>query len=195
MRRPLSLVPALVLVLVLVLALAAPLAVPVHAAELAGVTLPDSVQVDGSTLALNGIGLREKFFIDVYVAGLYLPTKTRSGDKVLAADTARQTIMQFVFGVDKGKICDAWKESLEANVPDASPELAKDFDTLCGWMDDMADGDQMTYTYVPGTGTTVNVKGKDQGTIEGKAFADALFASWIGKHPATDKLRKGLLGG
>ena len=103
--------------------------------------------------------------------------------------------MHFVYDVDKGKICDAWKESLEANVPDASAELEKDFDTLCGWMEDLADGEAMTYTYVPGTGTTVSVKGQDKGTIEGKAFADALFASWIGEHPATKNLKKGLLGG
>jgi len=191
MRRPHTLVPTLLLVLVL----ATSFALPGHAAELAGVTLPDSAQVDGSSLVLNGIGLREKFFIDVYVAGLYLPSKMTSGEKILAADTPRRTVMQFVFDVDQGKICDAWKESLEANVPDASAELEKDFDTLCGWMADMADGDQMTYTYVPGTGTLVTVKGQDKGTIEGKAFADALFASWIGEHPATNKLKKGLLGG
>lgn len=182
----------LLVTLVLLFALAP---TTLFAADLAGVTMPDSVQVDGSKLVLNGMGLREKFFIDVYVAGLYLPQKMRSGDKVLAEDTVRQTVMHFVFDVDKGKICDAWKESLEANVPGASAELEKDFDTLCGWMDDMADGDQMTYTYVPGKGTTVNVKGSDKGMIEGKAFADALFASWIGEHPATSKLKKGLLGG
>jgi len=191
MRRQPTLVPALLLVLALVI----PFAAPVHAADLAGVTMPDSVQVDGSTLVLNGLGLREKFFIDVYVAGLYLPQKMTSGEKILAADTARRTVMHFVYDVDKGKICDAWKESLEANVPDASAELEKDFDTLCGWMEDLADGEAMTYTYVPGTGTTVSVKGQDKGTIEGKAFADALFASWIGEHPATKNLKKGLLGG
>jgi hypothetical protein len=53
----------------------------------------------------------------------------------------------------------------------------------------------MAFTYVPGEGTTVEVKGEEKGTIEGKEFADALFASWIGEHPATGKLKKGLLGG
>ena len=130
MRRQPTLVPALLLVLALVI----PFAAPAHAAELAGVTMPDSVQVDGSTLVLNGLGLREKFFIDVYVAGLYLPQKMTSGEKILAADTARQTVMHFVYDVDKGKICDAWKESLEANVPDASAALERT-STPCaaGW--------------------------------------------------------------
>ena len=43
-----------------------------HAASLAGVTLPDTVQVGSTTLVLNGMGLRTKFMVKVYVAGLYL---------------------------------------------------------------------------------------------------------------------------
>ncbi|MGD2115021.1 MAG: chalcone isomerase family protein [Acidobacteriota bacterium] len=179
----------------LVLTLIATASGPAAAGELAGVTLPDTAQVGGEQLRLNGMGLREKFFIDVYVAGLYLPSGQTSGEAILSADTPRRTVMHFVYDVDRGKICDAWNESLEANVPDASAGLKKDFETLCSWMADLADGETMTYTYVPGEGTTVEVQGETKGTIEGKAFADALWASWIGEHPATGKLKKGLLGG
>ncbi len=171
------------------------LALPAGAATFANVTMPDSVQVAGQTLVLNGMGLREKFFIDVYVAGLYLPEKQTSSQAILSADTPRRTVMHFVFNVDKGKICDAWDESLEANVPKASEALKKDFETLCSWMSDVGKGEEMVFTYVPGTGTEVEVKGETKGTIEGKEFADAIFASWIGEHPATSKLKKGLLGG
>ena len=47
-------------------------------AELAGVTLPNTTEVAGETLKLNGIGLREKFWIDIYAAALYLPFKSKS---------------------------------------------------------------------------------------------------------------------
>ena len=49
------------------------LAVPAGAGTLAGVTLPDTAQVAGKDLVLNGLGLRKKFVIKVYVGGLYLP--------------------------------------------------------------------------------------------------------------------------
>jgi len=176
--------------LVLILALAA----PATAGTLAGVTLADTAQAGDQQLKLNGMGLREKFFIDVYVAGLYLPTKESSAEKILAADGPRHLVMHFVYDVDKGKICDAWDESLEANVPSAFAALVKDFETLCTWMEDFEDGEEMACTYLPGTGTEILVKGMSKGTIEGKEFADALFSSWIGEHPATDKLKKGLLG-
>ncbi len=56
------------------------------AAELAGVRMSDQVTVDGRTLSLNGLGLREAtaFKVDVYVAGLYLEQK-----KIRGVDFAR----------------------------------------------------------------------------------------------------------
>lgn len=188
-RLAIPLVPALVLALV-------PMAAaPAAAAELAGVSMADSVEVGDQKLVLNGMGLREKFFIDVYVAGLYLPSKERSGEAILAADTLRRLIMHFTYDVSKQQVCDAWDDSLEANRPKASAALRRDFETLCSYMEDVVDGEEMVFTYVPGEGTTVEVKGREKGTLEGKDFADALFTSWIGKHPATGKLKKGLLGG
>lgn len=184
---------SMIIAATLVLALAA--ALPAAAGELAGVTLPDTVQVAGEELALNGMGLREKFFIDVYVAGLYLPSKERSADAILGSDSPRRLVMHFTYDVSKDQVCDAWNESLEKNRPDASADLERDFETLCSYMEDVVEGEEMTFTYVPGEGTAVEVKGEAQGTIEGKDFADVLFASWIGEHPATGKLKKGLLGG
>ena len=57
-----------------------------NAGELAGVTMPDTATVAGSKLMLNGMGLREKFFIDVYVGGLYLPAKTTDASKAIKED-------------------------------------------------------------------------------------------------------------
>ena len=39
---------------------------------ISGVTLPHKVQSGKTTLNLNGDGIREKLWIDLYVAGLYL---------------------------------------------------------------------------------------------------------------------------
>ena len=69
------------------------LTVPAGAASLAGVTLPDKAEVKGQSLALNGIALRTKFFIKVYVAGLYLPQKEKSAAKILGADGPRRQVM------------------------------------------------------------------------------------------------------
>jgi len=166
----------------------------VVAGELEGTMLPDSAEVGSETLVLNGMGLRKKLFIKVYVAGLYLPAKESDGAAILAADTPRRLVMDFKFDVSAGKMCGAWDESLEGNTPDASPEVREQFETLCSWMEDLDKGDQLVISYVPGAGTTIEVKGENKGSLAGKPFADALFASWLGPAPPSKGLKKGLLG-
>lgn len=170
-------------------------ALPARAAELAGVTMDDQITVDGQTLVLNGQGLRKKFFIKVYVAGLYLPAKQTAAEAVLSADTPRRMVMEFVRKVTKTQLCDGWKEGLEANTAQPSSAVTADFDRLCGWMTDVKDDDQLVFTYLPGGGTTVEVQGETRGTIPGKDFADALFACWIGPEPPGEDFKTGLLGG
>jgi hypothetical protein len=180
-----------------VVALAAVAAVPGYAQDVTrdGVTLPGTVEVAGQQLTLNGTALRKKVVVKVYVAGLYLPAKSQDANAILGGDTPRQLRMQFVHDVDKGKMCDAWDDALKNNTPNATAELKQQFVELCGFMDDLKKGDVMTFTYVPGTGTTADVKGQAKGPIAGKEFADALFKAWIGPKPGPgDGFKKGLLG-
>lgn len=178
----------------LILALVAGMSSVAWGGELAGVTMPDTVEIGDQTLALNGMGLRKKAIIKVYVAGLFLTEKMNDAEAILAADSARRTAMEFRFGVSAAKMCDAWQEGLEKNTADPTDELKAKFDTLCGYQADMEKGEMMVYTYVPGKGTDVEIKGEVKGTIEGKDFADALFACWIGPEPPGAAFKKGLLG-
>lgn len=119
----------------------------------------------------------------VYVAGLYLPQKEKSSEKILAADTCRVTVMHFLRSVGAGKINGAWYDGLEDNTPNHSKELKAKFDLLAKYMEKMIDGGRIIFSYLPGKGTEVKVNGNVKGTIEGKDFADALFACWIGEKP------------
>jgi hypothetical protein len=152
-------------------------------AEVAGVTMPATVDAGGSPLVLNGVALRKKSIVKVYVAGLYLPAKNSDATAILAGDTPRELRMQFVRDVGKDKMCEAWDESLKNNSPGADAQMQADFKQLCGYMQDLKKGDVMSFTYVPGSGTTVDIAGTKKGTIAGKPFADALFKSWIGPKP------------
>ena len=179
-------------------ALVAVLALPsvaVAQQEIAGVTLPATVDAGGHQLVLNGGALRKKAVFKVYVAGLYLPARSQDANAILAADEPRELRMQFVRDVGKDKMCEAWEESLKNNTPDADSTLQAEFKELCGWMQDLKKEDVMTFTYVPGTGTSVTVAGQAKGSIAGKPFADALFRSWIGPKPGPGEgFKKNLLG-
>jgi len=178
--------------------LAAVLAVPtapVFAGSLSGVNLPDKVDVKGQSLVLNGLGLRKRFVVKVYVGGLYLPQKNKDAQKILGGDTPHRMVMHFLYGVSKDQMCDAFNEGLEANTPKAGPEVKKGFATLCGWMEAIDKGKELVLTYVPGEGTHVEVNGKSKGTIPGAATGDAVLATWIGPKPGPGgDFKNGVLG-
>ena len=177
------------------LALGLLLAAPLAAATLAGVTMPDKVEVGEHPLALNGMALRSKAVFKVYVGGLYLPDRETDWKKLLSEDEPRHMVMHWVRNVDKAAICEAWKEGLEANTPNASADVKKNFDALCGMMQDAKTGDRFAFTYLPGSGVEVKVNDQSKGNLGGKPFADALFACWIGEHPGPgEKFRDALMG-
>ena len=77
--------------------LALPLGNPAFARELYGVTMPDRSTVGGAAVTLNGMGLREKYFFDIYVGGLYLTHLTHDGPSAIAADEPKRVDMHFVY--------------------------------------------------------------------------------------------------
>lgn len=166
---------------------------PAFAGSLAGVTAPDTATVGGQTLVLNGLGLREKFYFDIYVGALYLPAKTTSGTTAITQDVPKRIQMTFVYSaVTKAQLVEAYDEGLAY---DKNAAAVKDrFETLEGYLTDVAAKDVITFDYVPGAGTTVTVKGVKKGTIAGKDFMESLWAVYLGEHPPTAKLKSGMLG-
>src|SRR5215471_3621318 len=125
-----------------------------QAASLAGVTMPDTVQVGGKSLVLNGLGLRTKYMVKVYVAGLYLEQKSSDANSIIKADAPKQIVLQFVHSATKSQMTDAFNESFNDNTPDAAKTMKADIDKLLAAIDPVNVGDKMIFTYVPGTGTT-----------------------------------------
>jgi hypothetical protein len=174
------------------------LSVPLWAQEtmtMNDVTLPTRVDVEGRPLVLNGMALRKKAIFKVYVAGLYLDQKSGDAEAILAADSPRRIVLQFLRGVSGNQMCGALNDGLRDNTPDASARLIGQFTTLCGFFDQVRKGEQFVFTYLPDQGTSVDVKGVRKGSIEGKEFADALFRAWIGPRPGPgEDFKKKLLG-
>jgi len=63
---------------------------------------------------------------------------------------------------------------------EVTAEVSGSFKTLCSLMEAIPKGNRLVLTYVPGTGTTVEVNGKMKGTLPGKATADAILSTWLG---------------
>jgi hypothetical protein len=161
------------------------------AGSLAGVTLPDSATVGGQSLVLNGLGLREKLFIDIYVGGLYLPAKTSDAAKAIADDVPKRIVMAFLYELSAEKLAGIMRDSMESA---GSPEAAEHAGTLASWMEAVKPGDQIVLDYVPGEGCSVLVKGKKKGTLPGVGLMQALWGIYLGPNPPTAALKQGMLG-
>lgn len=160
------------------------------------ISMPSQVAVGGRPLVLNGTGMRKATFlkVDVYVAGLYLPARSNDAAAIVRSPEPKMMLLHFVRGVDRADIVKAWREGFEKNAGPALPSLRSRIDQLDGMMSDIKKGQEMSFSYVPGAGTTVAIDRVSRGTIPGDDFAQALFAIWLGAQPPNEGLKEGLLG-
>ena len=166
------------------------------ARELSGVKLPDQTVVAGKSLVLNGMGIRKATILNVkvYVAGLYLENKSGDPASVISSTKVKRLVLHFVRDVTRDQIVGAWKEGFEKNASKELPRLQGRVNTLNGWMVNFHSGEVLTFSYVPGSGIEVQVKGKVVGSVPGDDFARALFSIWLGREPPNAELKAGLLG-
>lgn len=164
------------------------------AADLAGVSVPDSTQVAGANLALNGVGLRKKFFMKIYVGGLYLPQKSADEAAIIASTTPDRILMHMIYAVDKEQFADAWHDDFKSNNPDTYAALHDQIEQFIAWFSDSKKDDVVTMDWVPDQGTQISWNGTFRGNIPGEDFHKALLRVFLGPNPPTNDLKDGMLG-
>jgi hypothetical protein len=172
------------------------LAAPAFAAEIAGVNLPDKITIAKEPLLLNGAGIRKKFIIKIYVGGLYLPSKMHDASQAIAINAPKRIQMDFLYKkVSKQKMVDTWVDGFKANhSAQAYKSLEARIKTFCDMFGDAHRGDMYNFDYIPGKGTHVYFNKELKGVIAGLDFNQGLMRIWLGKHPADDGLKEGMLG-
>ncbi len=170
---------------------------PASAKECQGVAFPDRIQVAATPLTLNGLGLRQATLlrVNVYVAALYLASRSTDANAILGSTTPKRLILHFVRGVDAAELQQAWEEGFANNAKEQLPALQPRVEKLKGWMTDIKSGEQLTFTHRPGAGIEVDVNGTVKGTVEGDDFARAFYSIWLGSRPPNAGLKAGVLGG
>jgi hypothetical protein len=167
-----------------------------HGKECKGVSFPERLQVDGTELTLNGLGMRKATFlkVNVYVAALYVTRPSRDPKLLLQSTGPEELILHFVRDVGVDDLTKAWNEGFERNSKEQLAAFKDRIARLNGWMSDMKSGQRLTFIRRPGAGVEVQVNGTAKGSIEGDDFARALLAIWLGASPPNPELKQGLLG-
>ena len=193
-RRPAAtLFAASAVVLALFLAGAA------EAKERDGVTLEDRVAVDGKTLVLNGrLGLRVRKIllvsIKVYVIGLYVEAPSTDARAILAPERLKRVDLVPRRDLSGPDVASAIAEAMNEANPTRKDALAPRIVSFQTLFPNVATGERISLTYVPGKGTSVTIQGSDKGSIAGDDFAEALFSVWLGARPIQEDVKNDLLG-
>lgn len=166
------------------------------ALEVEGVNVAESKTVDGTRLVLNGAGVRSKFFIDLYVAALYLPSKTSDEATILKADDTQAMVLHVISGrINSDNMTEATLEGFENSTGGNMAPIRQEVDELLTvFADEISEGDTFELVYVPGDGVRVIKNGEVGKTIGDRAFKEALFGIWLGDEPAQGSLKDDMLG-
>jgi len=168
------------------------------ALTVSGVDVPESADVAGDELVLNGAGLRTKYVLaNVYVAGLYLPEKSTDADAIINSDEPRRISLFMKRDLDGETFMKAFHEGLENNLDDSelqalAPQIEK-LDELFGEVGSLGKGDQLDLSFADG-GTEVTLDGRSLDSVDGEAMQSALIRIWLGDEPAQDDLKAAMLG-
>jgi len=174
--------------------------VPAFAAvELKGAKFEDTYQVASQTLQLNGAGVRVKFIIDVYAAGLYLPKKDGNAASAVAQSGPKGVKIVLLRDLTGEDFAEAMVKGFKNNNSDADvTRMQPKLDALRSLMlsfGSVKKGTSIHFDYAPATGTRILVDGKQRGSdIAGEDFYQAVLRIWLGNSPVDSDLKKDMLG-
>ncbi|OIQ31092.1 MAG: hypothetical protein BM564_01120 [Bacteroidetes bacterium MedPE-SWsnd-G2] len=164
--------------------------------DIEGVLVPNTKTVASKTLQLNGAGVREKMWIDLYVGALFLEQKSNNPETITGMDKAMAMDLTIISSlITSEKMVDAVNEGFKYSTKGHPEKLQSEITQLLNvFRTPITQGDHYSFVYLPNKGTEVIKNGISAIIIPGLDFKQALFGIWLCDKPADKNLKKGLLG-
>ncbi|MGH7897889.1 MAG: chalcone isomerase family protein [Candidatus Binatia bacterium] len=165
----------------------------VAAVEIQGVKFDDRVQVENTTLVVNGVGLfRYKIVFKVYLGALYLGESVKS--QQILQDVPKRFEVHYLRSFRGPEFGEAGTEVLAENVsPEVMEKIRERLERMNSFYEDTKPGDRSALTYIPGRGTELSINGRSKGWVEGADFQAAYFQIWFGAKPLSESFKQQLL--
>ena len=169
------------------------------AARIADVNFDDRIRLADTELVLNGVGLRAVLMFKGYAAGLYLTSKARTPEQVLAVKGAKRVQMKMLVDVEAKEFVKAIDVGMQRNSSEPERAALKDrvakFDGYVAAIGTVKKGDVVNLDFVPGRGLVLMLNGQARGEpIDGEDLYAGVLKIFIGELPVDKKLKAGLLG-
>lgn len=178
------------------LALSAALSAPVSALTVEGVDVPETYSAMDTELKLNGAGTRSKWFMDLYVGGLYVPETIDDGVAVINADEPQAITLHIISGmITSDRMTEATLEGFESATDGDMAAIQDDVDRFMSvFEEEIKEGDVFDLVYLPSEGVRVLKNGEVRDTVGDLEFKKALFGIWLSDTPAQKDLKARMLG-
>ena len=125
--------------------------------DVAGVKYEEKLTVGGKELLLNGAGVRTKFIVKVYAAGLYLQSKEHTTEGVMKAAGPRRIRLVMMRDITSEDFGTAFMSGLNNNVSkeDKSKIIAQisKYGEMFAQIDSLKKGDTLDTDWTPGVGS------------------------------------------
>ncbi len=163
-----------------------------------GVTFERELTLAGIPLKLNGAGIRSRFFVKVYAAGLYLQTPAKTSPDIYAAKGPKRLKVSFLREVEAANLGKTMSQTMSDNLPREQfgkciPGLIKLGEVFANKRK-MASGESFTLDEFPGKGTVISINGQVAAEIAEPEFFTCLMYNYFGDRPADPKLKAAMLG-
>lgn len=164
--------------------------------KVGGVSLPNTVTYGGEQWILNGAGVREKFWMDMYAGALYLKQKNNNATAILSNNQPTAIKLHILSGmITSDKMIDAVNEGFQNSTGGNTSSLQAEINKFKGFFKEKINkNDVFDMVYLPSEGVDVYKNGKKLGNIQGEAFKKAMFGIWLSNKPADDDLKESMLG-
>ena len=168
----------------------------IKAGEIGGINMPEALETGQTKLYLNGAGIRKKFFMDLYVAGLYLEEKSDDPEVIIEADEPMAIRLHIISSmITSKKMEKATREGFEnATGGNIEPIKVQIEEFITVFKEEIKEDDIYDLIYVPGKGMKISKNNESRSIIKGFPFKKAMFGIWLSDKPAQKSLKKKMLG-
>jgi len=167
--------------------------------KLAGIELPQKINLNGTDLFLNGAAVRSKFFVQTYIISLYAARSLKDEKEVIESNVERSLRMQITTPLATSK---AVSENIQNGMKDSLGSLYYEQKDLIEDLRSVIENSGVQYKDTIDIYYTKNQELKlyknDQEIYfnkKGRALAESILGMYVGKKPKDKKIKDALLKG
>jgi len=157
----------------------------------------EKIKVYNQELILNGSGIRNKFFIDVYIGSLYLEELENDAESIIKSGKIKSMELIIVSNLITQKNLSGFLRSeLKKSVAPKEFQLLEDDIELflSTFHEKIKKGDRFSFNIIPNVGVEVYKNNRLIKSVKSDDLGRRLIELWIGENPVDENLKEEVLG-